>query len=59
MKSDADVARGWIKKADSDLQNVRIVLKAGDRDAQDLPYDTLCFHAQQAVEKYLKAPWFG
>jgi HEPN domain-containing protein len=39
MRSKLDHARGWLLKAESDL----------------LPYDTACFHAQQAIEKYLKA----
>ena len=45
-----DEVRGWIRKADSDLRNVELVLPA-----DDCPYDTVCFHAQQAAEKYLKA----
>ena len=44
-----DHARGWLLKGDSDLQTARLVL------AGDGPFDTACFHAQQAVEKYLKA----
>jgi HEPN domain-containing protein len=44
-----DHARGWLLKGDSDLRTAQLVL------AGDGPYDTACFHAQQAVEKYLKA----
>ena len=40
----------WIKKAESDFRNIYLVLPAGDA-----PFDTVCFHAQQASEKYLKA----
>lgn len=43
-----DHARGWFLKAESDLS-------AGKRTLEsDGPYDTACFHAQQAAEKYLK-----
>jgi HEPN domain-containing protein len=49
MKSNADAVKGWIKKGDSDLANVRMCL--GGHDC----LDTACFHAQQAAEKYIKA----
>ncbi len=42
------LARGWFCKADSDLHTLRLVLGSAG------PYDTACYHAQQAVEKYLK-----
>jgi len=42
--------RAWIAKAESDLRNVELVLPA-----DDAPFDTVCFHAQQAAEKHLKA----
>ncbi len=42
----------WIRKAESDLRNVANNLQVG---GDDLPTDTLAFHCQQAVEKYLKA----
>ncbi len=49
MATPADLARGWMQKGDSDRLNA-------DRTTQTPgPYDTACFHAQQAVEKYLKA----
>lgn len=48
-KSKDDLARGWVLKAESDLADVRRTLKS------DGPYDTACFHCQQAAEKYLKA----
>ncbi len=44
-----DHARGWLRKADSDLADVRRSLQS------EGPYDTACFHAQQAIEKSLKA----
>lgn len=40
----------WLAKADNDLLNV-----ANNIAAADVPWDTVCFHAQQAAEKSLKA----
>jgi HEPN domain-containing protein len=48
MKDRSALARGWFRKADSDLADARRTT------ASEGPYDTACFHAQQAVEKYLK-----
>jgi HEPN domain-containing protein len=48
MKRNSDLAQGWLKKGDSDLADARRT------SASDGPYDTACFHAQQAAEKYLK-----
>ena len=45
------VVREWIEKAENDLKNAAYTLKMGE----DCPTDTTCFHAQQCVEKYLKA----
>ncbi len=47
----AQVVREWAVKADNDLKNAAHSLKLG----RDCPTDTVCFHAQQCVEKYLKA----
>lgn len=49
MPDKLDLARGWLTKGDSDLRTAELLV------AGDGPYDTACFHAQQAVEKYLKA----
>lgn len=49
MKDNAALAAGWIRKGDSDLADARRTVDS------DGPYDTACFHAQQAAEKYLKA----
>jgi HEPN domain-containing protein len=46
-----EVVRGWVAKAENDFKNATHTLKLGD----DCPADTVCFHAQQCVEKYLKA----
>jgi HEPN domain-containing protein len=40
----------WLEKADHDLLNIRNNLAASE-----VPWDTVCFHAQQAGEKLLKA----
>ena len=40
----------WIRKAEADFQNIELVLPA-----KSAPFDTVCFHAQQAAEKYIKA----
>ena len=49
MKGPADLAQGWLQKADSDIAAASQVV------AGEGPYDTACFHAQQAIEKSLKA----
>ena len=41
----------WVQKAENDLTNAAHALRLGAR----CPADTVCFHAQQCVEKYLKA----
>lgn len=46
----ADFVQQWLKKADLDLQAARL-LCAGELD----DYFVSGFHAQQAVEKYIKA----
>jgi HEPN domain-containing protein len=45
------VAREWVIKAENDLKTATHVLTLGE----EAPTDTICFHCQQAVEKYLKA----
>jgi HEPN domain-containing protein len=45
------VLREWIAKADNDLTNAVHTLALG----VDCPTDTVCFHAQQCIEKYIKA----
>lgn len=50
MSSPAADWRNWAKKADEDRQAIRL-LQAGP----DVPWSAVCFHAQQAAEKYLKA----
>jgi HEPN domain-containing protein len=47
--SDPDDWRIWLDKAASDLLNIDNNLRA-----DCIPWDTVCFHAQQAAEKLLK-----
>lgn len=44
-----EIVELWLRKADNDLLNIRNNLMA-----DDVPTDTICFHAQQAIEKLLK-----
>ena len=41
----------WVAKAENDLKNAVHTLKL----RAECPTDTVCFHVQQCVEKYLKA----
>jgi HEPN domain-containing protein len=45
------VVREWLVKAEHDLLTAAHTLKLG----ADCPTDTVCFHAQQCIEKHLKA----
>jgi HEPN domain-containing protein len=45
------VCAEWVVKAENDLTNAAHTLRL----AASCPTDTVCFHAQQCVEKYLKA----
>jgi HEPN domain-containing protein len=49
MNDRASHARRWLAKAESDLTAAQRLLEGGG------PYDAVCFHAQQAAEKALKA----
>lgn len=51
MKNKLDVVRGWIQKAENDLITAINTFET----MTEPPLDTVCFHAQQCVEKYLKA----
>jgi len=43
------LAESWFAKAESDFRIVALALPG-----PDCPFDLVCFHAQQAAEKYLK-----
>jgi HEPN domain-containing protein len=46
-----DVAMQWVEKAENDLTTASHTLRL----RKNCPTDTVCFHAQQCIEKYLKA----
>ena len=50
MRADKKGIAVWLRKADNDWLNVENNL-ASSR----IPWDTVCFHAQQTIEKMLKA----
>jgi HEPN domain-containing protein len=50
QESQRRLIQAWIRKAENDLLNVRNNLQA-----EQVPWDTVCFHCQQAAEKYFKA----
>jgi len=45
-----EIVSNWIKKAESDLKTAKDEIQT-----QEPCTDTICFHAQQCAEKYLKA----
>ena len=45
-----ELIEGWYKKADEDILTAEVVIEASHR-----LYDVAAFHAQQGVEKYIKA----
>ena len=50
MSEDIEPARHWLAKARNDLLNAD-----NNLSADETPFDTVCFHCQQAAEKLLKA----
>ena len=48
----SDFIKQWIEKADKDLRTVKHELALSKKETIT---ETVCFHSQQAVEKYLKA----
>ena len=50
MSNDESNWSSWVRKAEHDLLNIR-----NNVAAEQVPWDTVCFHAQQAAEKMLKA----
>jgi HEPN domain-containing protein len=49
-RKDMAVVWEWVEKAENDLKSAAHLLTM-----ENCPTDTICFHAQQCVEKYLKA----
>lgn len=52
MSSPESNFSAWLRKADHDLLNIENNLAA-----KEIPWDTVCFHAQQAAEKVMKPFW--
>ena len=50
MSPELEIARQWVAKAQNDLLNAD-----NNLTAVNVPFDTVCFHCQQAAEKLLKA----
>ena len=50
MSINIETLRRWCVKADNDLKNA-----CHEIEHEDPALDTVCFHAQQTAEKYLKA----
>jgi HEPN domain-containing protein len=44
-----DIVLNWIKKAESDLKTAKDEIQT-----ENPAEDTICFHSQQCIEKYLK-----
>jgi HEPN domain-containing protein len=45
-----DIVLNWIRKAESDLKTAKDEIQT-----ENPATDTICFHSQQCIEKYLKA----
>ena len=54
MSEELEIARQWLAKAMNDLLNADNNLKS-----EQIPFDTVCFHCQQAAERFLKAYLVG
>lgn len=50
MCENLELACQWVAKARNDLLNADNNLQA-----EEIPFDTVCFHCQQAAEKFLKS----
>lgn len=50
MKKAQSNYKAWLAKAANDMLNIE-----NNLSADSVPWDTVCFHAQQAAEKTLKA----
>ena len=45
------IIQQWVQKAESDFTSAKKLFTV----SENCSYDTVCFHAQQCVEKYIKA----
>ena len=48
---DKEFVAPWIQRADNDISTARYLTE----NMRPLPIEIVCFHCQQAAEKYLKA----
>lgn len=44
------IIQQWVQKAEHDFISAKTLLAM----TENCPYDTICFHAQQSIEKYIK-----
>ncbi len=51
-KEQQEYIQRWIQRAEQDFKLVNIVLDSND---PQIPFNLMCYHCQQCVEKYLKA----
>ncbi len=51
LPDEIPAVRQWLEKAEHDLITARHTLSLHE----NCPFDTVCFHAQQCAEKYLKS----
>jgi HEPN domain-containing protein len=49
--SQGTIIQQWVQKAESDFASAKRLFT----ESESCSYDTVCFHAQQCVEKYIKA----
>jgi HEPN domain-containing protein len=47
--------RQWVLKAEEDFRAATLLAALVTREGDDAPLVAVCFHAQQCVEKYIKA----
>jgi len=50
MSEEIEIARQWLAKARNDILNAD-----NNLNSELVPFDTVCFHCQQAAEKMLKS----
>lgn len=50
MLHNEDVAHEWINFANLDLESAKFLM-----NMNSIPFQIVCYHCQQAIEKYLKA----
>lgn len=50
MLHNKDVANEWLNVANLDLESAKFLM-----NMNSIPFQIVCYHSQQAIEKYLKA----